>query len=64
MWSLLLIYFGARYALGGLRSVVVVVIALWIAWLVLLPAAATSLTSTSNDPMPTLVPFPEETQSP
>jgi hypothetical protein len=64
LWSLILIYLGARYALGGLRTVVVFVIALWIAWLVLLPAAASSFTTTNAEPLPTLVPFPEASQSP
>ena len=39
-------------------------IPLWIAWLVLLPLGVATLNSRTADPLPTLVPFSESTQSP
>lgn len=38
LWSLLLLYFGARYALGGKRWAVAIVIALWIIAASVVPA--------------------------
>jgi hypothetical protein len=57
LWSLILLYLGARNALGGMRIVVLLVIALWIAWLVLVPAAITGLTAQSTEIAPTLMPL-------
>ena len=38
LWNLMLLYFGARYALGGRRFVIVFVLAVWIALSTILPA--------------------------
>lgn len=57
LWSLILLYLGARNSLGGMRIVVVLVIVLWVAWLVLLPAAITGLSAQSSEVTPTLMPL-------
>jgi hypothetical protein len=64
LWNLILLYLGARYTLGGMRVMIALVLGLWVAWLVLLPLGVASFNSGSGDPLPTLVPFSEATQSP
>ena len=40
LWSVMLVYFGARYALGGKRVVVPVVVAFWVVAQIFLPVAS------------------------
>ncbi len=64
LWSLVLVYLGARYTLGGIPIVIVSVLVLWIAWLVVLPVAVNSLNRQSTLPVPTVVPLPDANSTP
>ena len=52
LWSLALLYIGARQALGGKRWAVVLVLAIWVAALVLVPAIVSTLTGGAETGQP------------
>lgn len=64
LWTVLLVYLGARNVLKGSRLVVAFVIVLWGAWLVMAPVALSSLTTHTSGPLPTVVPIPKAPQAP
>jgi len=64
LWTVILVYLGARNMLNGSPLVVIFVIALWCAWMVIAPVAAENINNHSPGPLPTVVPFPDATQGP
>ncbi len=60
LWSLILVYLGARHTLGGMRLVIALVLLLWIVWLVFLPVAINSLNNPHLESVPTLMPLTTE----
>lgn len=52
VWNIALLYFGARYALGGKRPIVILILAIWI-------IISTAVPAFISDPITTIEPLPQ-----
>jgi hypothetical protein len=64
LWTVILVYLGARNMLNGSPLVVIFVIVLWCGWMVIAPVAATQIANPPQGPLPTVVPLTSGTQAP
>lgn len=56
LWSLILIYFGARYALNGKRAAALLVVVMWVVVLVVAPVATGAINATAGLTTETITP--------